>query len=200
MDVSTQEDRTMTTLVLGLFIFLAIHSVSILQHDLRNRMVNKLGLGPWQGLYSLVAVLGFVMLVHGYGQARLHPVLLYTPPHWLHYLTMVLMLPVFPMLLATYLPGRIKTTLKHPMLAATKLWAVAHLLANGSLADVLLFGAFLAWAVADRISLKHRAGDAVPVAMHSKLNDILVIVLGLALYGAFVLGLHQRLIGVAVLN
>lgn len=190
----------MAILVIGLIIFFTIHSISIINHNWRNQMVKKMGGMPWQGIYSLVSVIGFVMIVYGFGLARMHPVVLYTTPNWLHHITMVLMIPVFPMLLAAYLPGRIKTTLKHPMLAATKLWAFAHLLANGTLADVLLFGAFLVWAVMDRISLKHRTPDAVPVALRSKFNDTLVIVIGLALYAAFVLGLHKWLIGVPILK
>jgi uncharacterized membrane protein len=140
------------------------------------------------------------MLVYGYGQARLHPTVLYTPPHWLHHVTMLLMIPVFPMLVAVYLPGRIKTTLKHPMLAAVKLWALAHLLSNGALSDVLLFGSFLAWAVVDRISLKRRAPVTVTAATHSMRNDILVVVIGLALYAAFVFGVHKWLIGVPLIS
>jgi uncharacterized membrane protein len=190
----------MAIFVLGLIIFLTIHSISIINHNWRNRIVKTIGIWSWQGIYSLVAIIGFVMMVYGYGLARIHPVVLYTPPNLLHYITVVLMIPVFPMLLATYLPGRIQTTLKHPMLAAIKLWAFAHLLANGTLADVLLFGAFLIWAVADRISLKHRPSDTVPVAVRSKLNDTLVIVIGLGLYAAFVLGLHKWLIGVPILK
>jgi uncharacterized membrane protein len=190
----------MTILVIGLIVFFTIHSVSIINHNWRIQLVKNIGVMPWQAIYSIVSIIGFVMIVYGFGLARTHPVVLYSPPNWLHHITMVLMIPVFPMLLATYLPGRIQTTLKHPMLAATKLWAFAHLLANGTLADVLLFGAFLVWAVVDRISLKHRTTDAVPVAMRSKLNDTLVIVIGLALYAVFVLGLHKWLIGVPILK
>jgi uncharacterized membrane protein len=190
----------MAILVIGLIVFIAMHSISIINHNWRIHMVNKMGVMPWQGIYSLLSIIGFVMIVYGFGLARMHPVVLYTTPNWLHHVTMVLMIPVFPMLLATYFPGRIQTTLKHPMLAATKLWAFAHLLANGTLADVLLFGGLLVWAVMDRISLKHRASDAVPVALRSKLNDTLVIVIGLALYAAFVFGLHKWLIGVPILK
>jgi uncharacterized membrane protein len=106
------------------------------------------------------------------------------------------MLPVFVLLLAAYLPGRIKSAAKHPMLLATKLWATAHLLANGNLADVLLFGGFLAWAVADRISMKRRVARAVPGAPAGPLNDAIALVGGLALYGLFVMGAHGWLIGV----
>ena len=107
------------------------------------------------------------------------------------------MLPVFPLFLATYLPGRIKAVVKHPTLAAVKLWAVAHLLANGTLADVLLFGGFLAWAVADRISMQQRTQRPLPGAPPRPANDLIAIVVGLVLYGVFVTWGHQWLIGVS---
>ncbi|HRW67127.1 MAG TPA: NnrU family protein, partial [Candidatus Competibacter sp.] len=153
--------------------------------------------GPWQAAYSLVALIGFGLIVWGYGLARHDPVVLYWSPTWLRHLALLLLVPVFPLLLAAYLPGRIQTTAKHPMLAAIKLWAVAHLLANGMLADVLLFGTFLVWAVVDRISLKRRAPRPVPGAQPSKMNDLIAVVGGLALYVAFVLWLHLWLIGVS---
>jgi uncharacterized membrane protein len=112
---------------------------------------------------------------------------------------LLLMLPVFPLLAAAYLPGRIKAALKHPFLVAVKLWAAAHLLANGTLADVLLFGSFLAWAVADRISLKRRPQRPLPGAPERPMNDLIAVVAGLVLYGVFVTWLHQWLIGVAPL-
>jgi uncharacterized membrane protein len=113
---------------------------------------------------------------------------------------MLLLVFIFPLLLATYLPGRIQKATKHPMLVATKIWALAHLLANGGLADVVLFGGFLAWAVVDRISLKRRTPLPVPGAPPSRINDILAIVLGLGLYVAFVLWLHKMLIGVSPIS
>ncbi|HMP12018.1 NnrU family protein, partial [Hydrogenophaga sp.] len=165
----------MTWLILGLVIFLGVHSVSIVAPAARERWLAKMGEGGWKGLYSLLAFVGLALIVWGYGQARFDPVYLYTPPTGLRHLSALLMLPVFPLLLAPYLPGRIKTLTRHPMLVATKLWALAHLLANGTLADVLLFGGFLAWAVADRISVKRReqAGQAreVPGLPASGLND-----------------------------
>ena len=109
-------------------------------------------------------------------------------------------LSIFPLLLATYLPGRISATVKHPMLTAVKLWALAHLLANGNLADVVLFGALLAWAVADRVSLKRRTMPPVPSAPAGKANDWIALVAGLALYVAFIGGLHLWLIGVSPLG
>lgn len=190
----------MTLLIAGLLIFLGMHSISIVAPGARDRFAARLGEWPWKGLYSIVAIVGFVLLLKGYAAARLDPVALYTPPTWLRHVAVLLMLPAFPMLFSAYLPGRIRTTLKHPMLAATKLWAVAHLLANGTLADVLLFGGFLAWAVLDRISLKHRSGTrAFPLPAASTRNDVIAVVLGLAVYAWLLMGGHLKLIGVSPL-
>ncbi|HRF43544.1 MAG TPA: NnrU family protein [Candidatus Competibacteraceae bacterium] len=186
----------MSMLLLGLILFLAVHSISIVSESWRDRQVAKLGEGPWKGLYSLASLAGFGLIVWGYGLARYDPVLLYLPPVWLRHITVLLLVPVFPLLLAAYLPGRIQAAVQHPMLAATKLWAFAHLLANGMLADVLLFGAFLAWAVVDRISMKRRLPHPVLGAPPSKWNDLIAVTGGLALYVAFVLWLHTWLIGV----
>ncbi|MEN8176948.1 MAG: NnrU family protein [Pseudomonadota bacterium] len=189
----------MVILVAGLVIFLGVHSISIVNQPWRDRMVEKIGEPAWQGLYSLLAIAGLALVIWGYGLARQEPVLLYTPPEWLRHLAMLLMVFAFPLFLAAYLPGRIQSTTRHPMLAATKLWAFAHLLVNGTLADVLLFGAFLAWAVADRISVKRREPRPVPGAPPSKLNDAIAVVAGLAIYAAFVLGLHGWLFGVSLI-
>lgn len=189
----------MNILLLGLVLFFAVHSVSIVNDPWRNRMAVSMGEWPWKGVYALVSVAGFVLIVWGYGLARQDPVVLYTPPAWMHPVAMVLLVPVFPLLLAAYLPGRIQTAVKHPMLAATKLWAVAHLLANGMLADVLLFGAFLVWAVLDRISMQRRTQRPVPSVPPFPANDLIAVVGGLALYAAFVLWLHGWLIGVPLI-
>ncbi|MFO7306186.1 MAG: NnrU family protein [Gammaproteobacteria bacterium] len=187
----------MTILVIGLLLFLGMHSVAIIAPQGRDALAARLGENAWKGLYSLVSIVGFALIVWGYGRARMDPVLLYAPPVQLRWVTAVLMLPVFPLLLAPYFPGRIRDTLGHPMLAGVKLWAFAHLLSNGMLADVLLFGGFLAWAVMDRISFKRRPQRLLKTAPRSKLNDIVVLVLGLVLYFAFMHGLHARLIGVS---
>lgn len=189
----------MLWLIAGLLVFLGVHSVSIVARGWRDRMVQRLGEWPWKGLYTVASGAGFALLVMGYGLARQDPVLLYAPPAWTRHLMMLLMLPVFPMLLSAHLPGRIKATLKHPMLAATKLWAVAHLIANGGLHDVLLFGGFLLWAVADRIAVKKRAGGDAPPAVGPARNDVIAVVAGLTLYVLFVGWAHGALIGVPLL-
>jgi uncharacterized membrane protein len=190
----------MNVLLLGLVIFFGVHSVSIVNDPWRDRMAAKVGEWTWKGLYALVAIAGFALIVWGYGLARLDPVVVYTPPDWLHPVAMVLLVPVFPLLLAAYLPGRIQTAAQHPMLVATKLWAVAHLLANGTLADVVLFGAFLVWAVVDRLSMKHRTQRPIPGIPPTRANDLIAVVGGLALYAAFVLWLHGWLIGVSLIE
>jgi uncharacterized membrane protein len=186
----------MTLLILGLLLFLGLHSIAIFAGGWRQRTMARIGIGPWKGLYALVSLIGFVLLVYGYGLARQQPIVVYTPPVWTRHLAALVMLPVFPLIFAAYLPGRISGTLKHPMLAATKFWALAHLLANGMLADLLLFGGFLAWAVADRISFKHRTQPDLRTAPASKLNDAIAIVLGLVAYLVFAKWLHLRWIGV----
>lgn len=187
----------MTMLVIGLLMFLGVHSVAIVSPNGRDAVAAKIGERAWKGLYTVVSIVGFVLLVWGYGQARMHPIVVYTPPVELRGVTALLLIPVFPLLLAPYFPGRIAAALKHPMLVATKLWAFAHLLSNGMLADVLLFGGFLAWAVFDRISFKRRTQRPLKTLPQSKLNDVIAIVLGLVLYFAFFHYLHLRLIGVS---
>jgi uncharacterized membrane protein len=187
----------MSTLILGLVLFLGAHSTSIVAPAWRDAMAARLGQWPWKLLYAAVAIAGFVLILRGYAAARLEPVPLWVPPAPMRHVAATLMLPVFILLLAAYLPGRIKSAAKHPMLVATKLWAVAHLLSNGMLADVVLFGAFLVWAVADRISLNRRPARPIPGAPPSKLNDVIAVVGGIGLYGLFAFVLHARWIGVA---
>jgi uncharacterized membrane protein len=187
-------------LIAGLVLFLGVHSVAIAAPALRVRAVRRLGEGGWKGLYSLVSAAGFVLLCLGFAQARRAPILLYMPPLWLRHVALLLMLPVFPLLLAAYLPGRIRSGAKHPMLAAVKLWAFAHLLANGTLPDVVLFGSLLAWAVMDRISLKRRAlPQSLRTAPPGPWNDVLAVVIGLAFYAVTVRWAHQWLFGVSPL-
>jgi uncharacterized membrane protein len=186
----------MTVLILGLVLFLGIHSVSIVAPAWRDG-VNARNPKAWKAGYSIVSGIGIGLLIWGYGLARQQPVVLYTPPTWMRHLTLLLMLPVFPLLFAAYLPGRIQTAMTHPMLASVKLWALAHLLANGTLADLLLFGGFLAWAVADRISFKRRVARPVPGAPPSSMNDVIAVVGGLAVYVLTLLWGHRVLTGLS---
>jgi uncharacterized membrane protein len=189
---------------LGLVLFLGVHCLSIVSPDGRNWLAQRLGENAFKGLYALVSLAGFVLIVWGYGLSREAPVMLYAMPGGFRHVAALLMLPVFVLLFAAYLPGRIQRAAKHPMLLAVKLWAVAHLLAQsvtgGSLADVLLFGGFLAWAVADRISLKRRAAAGglhpVPALPASRANDYIAVAGGIAVYLAFVMVLHASWFGV----
>jgi uncharacterized membrane protein len=182
-------------LVLGLVLFLGVHSISIVAPVWRDRTAARLG-NAWRGLYSLVTIAGLVAIIWGYGVARQNPVMLYSPPTWTRYVTAVLMLPVFPLFLAAYFPGRIKRALQHPMLVSVMLWALAHLIATGMLTNVVLFGGFLAWAVADRISYRWRSQRPIPTAPPSRSNDAIALVAGLVLYIVFEHWLHARWIGV----
>jgi uncharacterized membrane protein len=185
----------MAYLVLGLIVFLGIHSISIVAPGWRDRAAARAG-NTWRGIYSLASIVGFVLIIWGYGIARQDPLLLYTAPTWTRYVTAVLMLPVFPLLLAPYFPGRIKGALQHPMLLGVIFWSVAHLITTGTLSNVVLFGGFLAWAVADRISYRWRTQRPIYTAPPTKLNDAVAVVAGLALYAVFAHWLHVRWIGV----
>lgn len=184
-------------LVLGLVLFLGMHSVSIASREWRDRKRVAIGEGKWAGLYTAVSLIGFILIVWFYGDARAAAPVLYEPPVWMKHVTALLMLFASISIAAYLFPaGRIKAALKHPMLLATKIWATAHLLANGDLASILLFGSFLAWAVADRISLKRRNAPLPVAGANAMRNDILAMAVGLALYAAFLFGGHAWLFGV----
>jgi uncharacterized membrane protein len=189
----------MAWLVVGLVTFLGLHSVAIVAPGWRDSMAARLGTLRWKRLYSIASLVAFVVVVHGCSVARQEPVVLYQPAAWMRHLSLLVMLPAFPLLLSAYFPGRIKAAVKHPMLTATMTWALAHLLANGMLADVLLFGGFLAWAVLDRISVGRRAVGEVRGAPPGRYNDAIAVVVGLAIYGLFVVWAHLLLFGVAPL-
>lgn len=185
----------MLQLLLGIVLFFGAHSASIVALPVRDRMVAR-SETVWKGIYALASLAGIVLMVRGYADLRATPTVLYVTPYWMRHVAALLLLPVFVFFFAPYFPGRIKAALKHPQLVAVKLWAFAHLLVNGMLADVLLFGSFLAWAVVDRISLKNRPPRPLPGAPESGSNDIIVIVVGLALYAVFVFWAHEFLFGV----
>lgn len=186
----------MPQLLFGLALFLGVHSISIFAEGFRDRMAAKSEIG-WKAIYSILSLAGLVLVARGYAEARLDPTVLYIPPMWLRHVAALLLLPVFILFYAPYFPGRIKTATKHPQLVAAKLWALSHLLVNGTLADVLLFGSFLAWAVVDRISLKRRTPRAVIGAPPKPWNDAILVVFGLVTYGVFVYWAHAALFGVA---
>jgi len=189
----------MSLLILGLVLFLGLHSVRIFADGWRAQMRVRLGEGAWKGLYSVASIAGFVLICVGYGAARAQPVLLWASPGWTRHLAALLMLPAFVMLVAAYVPGNvIKARLKHPMLLGVKTWALAHLLANGMLADLLLFGGFLLWAVLCHRAARRRDAAAQTVYLPGRPGPTVVAVaVGLAAYAVFALWGHQALIGVA---
>lgn len=188
----------MVALVLGLVLFLGIHAVRIFADDWRGSFIAQRGKGAWMGLYSIISLVGLVLIVWGYGLARQDPVVLWEPPIWTQHIAVTLNLIAFVLLAAYALPaGRIKARLGHPMILGVKVWAFAHLLANGTLADVLLFGAFLAWAIADFAASRRRDRREGTVRIAGPVrNDILAVVVGAALWAALVWRLHVWLIGV----
>jgi uncharacterized membrane protein len=188
----------MTWLLLGLVIFLGSHSVRIFAEPWRGARIAAMGLNAWKGVYSIVSILGFVLIVWGYGVARGAPVILYSPPVWTKHVAALLTIPAFILLAAAYVPGtRIKRAVGHPMIAGVKAWAFAHLLANGTLADVVLFGAFLVWAIVDYIAARRRDRAAGTVYVVGPITrDLAAVVVGLVAWAAFAFWLHAVLIGV----
>lgn len=190
----------MTTLIVGLLMFLGAHSVSVLADAWRNAMVHRLGEGTWKGVYSLVSAVGMGLIVYGYSVARTSPVVLYVPPPGLRHVSFLVMLPVFPLLFAVYLPGRIKSATRHPMLVGTLLWGVGHLLVNGMAADVALFGGVALWALLDLLSFTRRTARPLQTAPAGPFNDVIVVVGGLVTYAVILMWAHRALIGVSPLG
>lgn len=192
----------MLMLVLGLLLFLSIHVLPT-RTDVRNGLVARFGEGAYKGLFSLVAAVGLALIIIGYGKLHLTPgknPQIWLPPPFTRHLAMALMLPVFPLLVSAYVPGRITSTVRHPMVLAVKLWALAHLFVRGDLGSMLLFGSILAWAVFDRISLKRReAAGLVRVKSGPAHNDAVAVVVGLAIYVVMLKWGHAALIGPALL-
>jgi uncharacterized membrane protein len=188
----------MSALILGLALFIGTHSVRIVADDWRSAQVARLGLATWKALYALAAIAGFVLIVWGYGTARAAPIVVFAPPVWTRHLAALLTLPAFVLLAAAYVPGtRIKALVGHPMVVGTKVWAFAHLLANGMLADVLLFGSFLAWAILDYVAARRRDRAAGTVYVAGPFSrDLIAIVGGVVAWAVFALWLHGLLIGV----
>jgi uncharacterized membrane protein len=188
----------MVLLIAGLIVFLGVHTFTTLRAP-RAALIARLGEGPYKGLYSLVSAVGLVLIVWGFGRYRSTGwVQIWYPPAGMRHVAMLLMWPAFVALAATYSPlGKIKAALRHPMLVAVKTWALAHLLANGDLGALLLFGAFLAWAVYDRIAVKRRGDRGAPPSGFTS-GDMIAIAVGTAAYIAM-FWLHPRLIGVAII-
>jgi len=189
----------MLQLLIGLALFLGIHSVQSLTPQLRRNAIARWGALGFKGVYTAISLLGLILLVQGYGQARLNPLILWTPPRGMQHATILLMWLAMVLLVASYVPrNQIKAKLRHPMTLSVKVWALAHLLSNGNLADVLLFGGFLIWSVLvfraarqrDRLSL-HTAPEGTLI------GSVLAVTMGTGIWAAFLMGgLHLWLIGV----
>ena len=188
----------MALLILGLVIFLGAHSLRIFANNWRATQLARLGEKRWKALYAVVSIIGFVLIVWGFGLARQQPVVLYVPPLWLRHLNALFTLLAFILVAAAYVPGnRFKARLGHPLLAGVKCWAFGHLLATGMLHDVLLFGAFLLWAVIDFVSARRRdraAGVSYPAGTAK--GDVIAVVAGVVGWAVFAFWLHGWLIGV----
>ena len=192
----------MLPLTLGLLLFFAVHLVPT-SPSLRDGLVERFGAQAYKIGYSALALIGLVLIVVGYHKLQLMPgknPVLWDPPSWTRHIAFLLMLPAIILLVAAFIPSRIRTKAKHPLLAAIKFWALAHLLVNGDAGSLLLFGSFLAFGVYDRISVKRRPGTALPAAPTSPINDVLVIVVGVALYALIMFWGHGALIGVPIVS
>jgi uncharacterized membrane protein len=188
----------MAYLLAGLIIFLAVHSVRIVADDWRTKTLKNVGEGAYKGIYSVLSVAGFALIIYGFGVARETPVVLWTPPVAMRHAASLLTLIAFILLAATYVPrNAIKARVHHPMVLGVKFWALAHLLANGQLAQVLLFGSFLAWAVLDFIASQRRdRATGTPYAAGTLPATALTIAAGGLAWMVFALHLHGWLIGV----
>jgi uncharacterized membrane protein len=191
----------LAVMILGLVLFLGVHTLTT-QRDLRARLIGSLGEGTYKIGYALVAVAGLALIVWGFAQYRATGwVDVWDPPKAFRHITLALMLPAVILVVAAYIRGRIYTALKHPMLAGVKLWAAAHLLANGDLGSIVLFGSFLGWAVFDRISLKSRTDTgAPPIPVGGLGNDLIAVAVGLVAYLALAFAFHPVVIGVPVVG
>ena len=192
----------MTYLILGLIIFLGVHSVRIVADDWRTKSKVRMGELPWKGAYAAVSIIGFALLVWGFGLARQQPVQLWSPPLGMRHLASVLTLIAFVLVAAAYVPGnRIKDLVHHPMILGVKVWALGHLLANGNLAHVLLFGAFLIWAIFDfRAARRRDKADGRHERGGTAGATGITVALGVGAWVAVTLWLHGWLIGVRPLG
>jgi len=191
----------LAVMILGLVLFLGVHTLTT-QRELRARLIASWGEGGYKAGYALVSAAGLALIVWGFAHYRATGWIdVWYPPTALKHVTVALMLPAVILVVASYVRGRIYTTLKHPMLAGVKLWAAAHLLANGDLGSIILFGSFLGWAVFDRISLKHRPdAGAPPIPVGGPGNDLIAIAVGIVAYLALAFAFHPVVIGVPVVG
>lgn len=192
----------MTALIAGLLLFLGPHAVRIFADGFRQRQIAAHGLGRWKALYSLLSLAGLVLIVWGYGQARLHPVLLWEPPRGLRHAALLLTLVAFVLLAASDSPrNHIKAAVHHPMVLGVKVWAFAHLLANGMLADVLLFGSFLVWAIVlYAVSRRRDRREGTVYPPGTLRGTVITLVAGVGVWLLFLFWLHTWLIGVSPLG
>jgi uncharacterized membrane protein len=188
-------------MVAGLAVFLGTHLVTT-QRDLRAALIARYGASAYKLGYSLLSALGLVLIVYGFSQYRATGWIdVWYSPKWMRHVALALMLPATIIFASAYLRGYIWRFMKHPMLAAIKIWALAHLLANGDLGSIILFGSILAWAVFDRITLKRREdAGAPPIPFGGVRNDVLAVVVGLIAYVALVFAFHPAVIGVPVIG
>ena len=188
----------MQYLILGLVVFLGVHSVRIVADDWRTRTISRIGAQPWKGLYSVLSLLGFALIIWGFGLARTQPVQLWSPPLAMRHLASLLTLIAFVLLAAAYVPGNgVKARVHHPMVLGVKTWALAHLLANGNLAHVVLFGAFLVWAVFSFTAARRRDRAAGTVYAPGKaVATVSTVVVGVVAWAVFALWLHGWWIGI----
>ena len=188
----------MTMLILGLVLFLGVHSVRMVADGWRSAMIGRVGELPWKAVYALLSIAGFVLIVWGFGLARQQPVQLWMPPRGMRHLAALLTLVSFILIAAAYVPrNAIKARLHHPMVLGVKVWALAHLLANGNLAHVVLFGVFLVWAVLNFRAARARdraAGTAYPAGTTA--GTLGAVVAGTALWAVFAFWAHGYLIGI----
>ena len=188
-------------MILGLILFLGVHTLTT-QRELRGQVIGSMGEGGYKIAYTLTSVAGLALVIWGFAHYRATGWIdVWNPPTAFKHIAVALMLPAIILVVASYIRGRIYTTLKHPMLTGVKLWAAAHLLANGDLGSIILFGSFLAWAVFDRISLKRRPGaGAPPIPVGGPGNDLIAIAVGAVAYLALAFAFHPVVIGVAVVG
>lgn len=192
----------MAILVLGLVIFIGVHSIRILAAPWRAAQIERFGPRAWRGAFAMLSILGFVLIVYGYGLSRRYPVPIWLPPFWMAHVTALLTAIAFIMIVAAYVPGNhFKRALGQPFVSGVALWAFAHLLANGTLNDIILFTVFLVWALFELRGENRRdreAGVVYPAGQASR--DVIVIVIGLVVWAVFAFWLHGVLIGVRPLG